>query len=113
VGLGKQAKTLTKAQVEAVLNRLSNTRHPARNRAILLLSIKAGLRAKEIASLTWDMVTTSDGEVGTSIHRKRREHTLYSSNPLGRSRAAVESRGHPELAHRFNGWGDVAERLLR
>jgi len=68
VGLGKQAKTLTKAQVEAVLNYLSNTRHPLRNRSVLLLSIKAGLRAKEIASLTWDMVTTSDGEIGTSIH---------------------------------------------
>jgi integrase/recombinase XerD len=28
----------------------------------LLLSVKAGLRAKEIANLTWDMVMTSDGE---------------------------------------------------
>jgi hypothetical protein len=35
---------------------------------ILLLSVKAGLRANEIASLTWDMATTSDGEVGTAIH---------------------------------------------
>jgi integrase len=35
---------------------------------ILLLSVKAGLRAKEIASLTWDMATTLDGEVGTAIH---------------------------------------------
>jgi len=72
VGLGKQAKTLTKAQVEAVLGYLSNTRHPARNRLVLLLSIKAGLRAKEIASLTWDMVTTSEGEIGTAIHLTNR-----------------------------------------
>ena len=68
MGLGKQAKTLTKAQVDAVLGYLSNTRHPARNRVILLLSVKAGLRAKEIARLTWDMVTTSDGDIGTAIH---------------------------------------------
>jgi integrase len=68
MGLGKQAKTLTKAQVDAALNYLSNSRHPLRNRAILLLSVKAGLRAKEIASLTWDMATTSDGEVGNAIH---------------------------------------------
>ena len=68
MGLGKQAKTLTKAQVEAALGYLSNTRHPARNRVILLLSVKAGLRAKEIARLTWDMVTTSDGDIGTAIH---------------------------------------------
>jgi integrase len=68
MGLGKQAKTLTKGQVDAVLGYLSNTRHPARNRVILLLSVKAGLRAKEIASLTWDMVTTSDDEIGIAIH---------------------------------------------
>ena len=68
MGLGKQAKTLTKAQVNATLGYLSKSRHPVRNRAILLLSVKAGLRAKEIASLTWAMVTTSEGEVGTSIH---------------------------------------------
>lgn len=68
MGLGKQAKTLTKAQVDAALGYLSKSRHPTRNRAILLLSVKAGLRAKEIASLTWGMVTASDGEIGTSIH---------------------------------------------
>ena len=68
MGLGKQAKTLTKAQVDAALGYLSKSRHPARNRAILLLSVKAGLRAKEIASLTWDMVTDLDGELGMSIH---------------------------------------------
>ena len=68
MGLGKQAKTLTKAQVDAALNYLSSSRYPLRNRVILLLSVKAGLRAKEIASLTWDMATTSDGEIGTAIH---------------------------------------------
>ena len=68
MGLGKQAKTLTKAQVDAILGYLSKSRHPARNRAILLLSVKAGLRAKEIASLTWDMVTDSGGEVGNTLH---------------------------------------------
>ena len=68
MGLGKQAKTLTKAQVDAALNYLSSSRYPNRNRVILLLSVKAGLRAKEIASLTWDMATASDGEVGTAIH---------------------------------------------
>jgi integrase/recombinase XerD len=47
MGLGKQAKTLTKAQVDAALNYLSNSRYPLRNRVILLLSVKAGLRAKE------------------------------------------------------------------
>ena len=70
MGLGKQAKTLMKAQVDAALNYLSSSRYPLRNRVILLLSVKAGLRAKEIASPTWDMATTSDGEIGTAIHLK-------------------------------------------
>src|ERR1700684_471067 len=56
MGLGKQAKTLTKGQVDAVLGYLAKTRWPTRNRVIFLLSVKAGLRAKEIACLTSRMV---------------------------------------------------------
>ena len=48
--------------------RLQQTRYPARNLAIFLLSIKAGLRAKEIASLTWDMVTDAEGNLGPALH---------------------------------------------
>ena len=61
MSLAKQAKTLTKPQMEAVLAYLTSTRHPTRNRVIFLLSVKAGLRAKEIASLTWAMVTDAEG----------------------------------------------------
>jgi integrase len=68
MGLGKQAKTLTKGQVEAVLGYLAKTRWPTRNRVIFLLSTKAGLRAKEIASLTWRMVTDARGQIGQAIH---------------------------------------------
>jgi integrase len=68
MSLGKQAKTLSKGQVEAVLGYLAKTRHPTRNRLIFLLSVKAGLRAKEIARLTWRMVNDSQGEVGTSLY---------------------------------------------
>lgn len=68
MGLGKQAKTLTRGQVEAVLGYLAKTRWPTRNRVIFLLSAKAGLRAKEIASLTWRMVTDATGQIGKAIH---------------------------------------------
>ena len=68
MALGKQAKALSRAQVEGALCYVATTRYPLRNRVILLLSVKAGLRAKEIASLTWDMVTNADGEVGDAIH---------------------------------------------
>jgi integrase len=68
MSLGKQAKTLSKGQAEAVFGYLAKTRYPVRNRAIFFLSLKAGLRAKEIASLTWEMITDADGEVGQAIH---------------------------------------------
>ena len=67
MSLGKQAKTLSKGQVEAVLGYLAKTRHAARNRVIFLLSAKAGLRAKEIARLTWWMTNDSQGEIGRMI----------------------------------------------
>ena len=68
MGLGKQAKILNRAQVDAVLGYLDKTRYPIRNRVIFLLSIKAGLRAKEIAHLTWAMVTDARGNIGGAIN---------------------------------------------
>ena len=68
MALGKQAKILSKKQTAAVLAALEDTRSPIRNKVIFLLSVKAGLRAKEIASLTWNMVTNSEGTLGDEIH---------------------------------------------
>src|SRR5580704_5819241 len=67
MGLGKQAKTLSKGQVDAMLAYLSTTRYPERNRLIFLLSAKAGLRAKEIAKLTWRMTNDSHGDIARVI----------------------------------------------
>lgn len=67
MALTKQAKILSKAQTEAVYAYLASTRYPERNRAIFLLSMKAGLRAKEIASLTWEMITDAEGNLSDSI----------------------------------------------
>jgi integrase/recombinase XerD len=68
MSLGKQAKTLSKGQVEAVLGYLAKTRWPTRNRVIFLLSVRAGLRAKEIAGLNWRMVTDARGQIGQAIY---------------------------------------------
>ena len=68
MGLSRQAKTLSRQQIEAVSSYLLNRRHGLRDQTIFNLSIRSGLRAKEIASLTWAMVTTSDGKIGDSIH---------------------------------------------
>jgi integrase/recombinase XerD len=43
------------------------TRNPLRNRVIVLLSAKAGLRAGEIANLTWAMVVGPTGQISGSI----------------------------------------------
>ena len=68
MSLLKQAKTLSKRQITLTTALLQQTRYPARNHAIFLLSIKAGLRAKEIASLTWDMITDAEGNLGSALH---------------------------------------------
>ena len=68
MSLNKQAKTLSTKQVDLVMNYLSSTRNPIRDQLIFLLSIKSGLRAKEISSLTWSMVLDSDGEVSDYIN---------------------------------------------
>jgi integrase len=64
---GKQAKILPDHAIEELLFFAETTRHPARNRVIVLLSTKAGLRAAEIANLTWEMLLTADGEIGATI----------------------------------------------
>ena len=53
MALGKQAKILSDKQVRAVLAELETRRYPLRDRVMFLLSIKAGIRANEIASVTW------------------------------------------------------------
>jgi integrase len=64
---GKQAKILSDQQTRSLLVFASATRNPRRNHLILLLSLKAGLRAGEIAKLTWDMVVGPTGEIGSVI----------------------------------------------
>lgn len=75
---GKQAKILSTDHVEDILFYAERSRYPARNRVIALLSIKAGLRAAEIAKLTWEMVLKPDGEVASVLelqdHAAKKRH---------------------------------------
>jgi integrase len=64
---GKQAKTLSTDHIDDLLFFAERSRHPLRNRLIVLLSVKAGLRAAEIAKLSWDMVLDPSGEVAAAI----------------------------------------------
>jgi len=68
MGLGKQAKVLSDTQVRAVLAHLgSDGGNAARNQLMVLLSVDAGFRAKEIAGLSWSMVTDAQGTVSDAI----------------------------------------------
>jgi integrase len=67
-GLGKQAKVLADGQIRAALAAVADRRYPERDRVMVLLSVRAGLRAKEIAMVTWAMVTDAEGNVGDALH---------------------------------------------
>ena len=64
---GKQALLLRDEQIALALRKTRWRRHAVRDRAMLLLSLKAGLRAAEIAQLTWPMVLRPDGRLGDHI----------------------------------------------
>ncbi len=78
MALHKQAKTLTDAQVKTALLHLEGSRYPERNRAMFLLSVKAGLRAKEIAALEWSMVTDSTYSLSRHANARLRYHVWYN-----------------------------------
>jgi integrase/recombinase XerD len=67
-GIGKQAKLLTEHQQQALLAWLETRKHADRNRLIVLLSFKSGLRAKDIAALKWAMVMDAEGNIGDHLH---------------------------------------------
>ena len=69
---GKQAKILSPTQERIIVRHLETTRYPWRDAVMFLLSIKAGLRAKEIAALTWGMVTDAEGLVSDTLHLQNR-----------------------------------------
>ena len=64
---GKQAKILNEEDISALVRTTRKSRYPSRDKVIVLLSVKAGLRASEIAMLTWDMVLTPSGEISGTI----------------------------------------------
>jgi integrase len=65
--LTKQAKVLSRKELQRLLDRVTHGRHPERDRVMILLSFRAGLRSKEIAGLTWSMITDASGTLGDTI----------------------------------------------
>ncbi len=65
--LGKQAKVVSPTTLWRMLNYARQTRNPKRDIVIVLLSVKAGMRACEIAGLQWSMVVTDAGKINDVI----------------------------------------------
>ena len=95
---GRQAKTLSAADIKDLLVYARCTRHPLRNSVIVLLSAKAGLRAGEIANLTWDMLVDANGHISGLI--ELRDHAAKK----GSGRCIPM---HPDLAAALEAWRQV------
>jgi integrase len=96
---GRRAKILSIADVGDLLGFASCTRHSLRNAVMVLLSAKAGLRAGEIANLTWDMVLDATGHISGLIELADTAAKKFS----GRSIPV-----HPDLAVALAAWRQVA-----
>jgi len=62
-----QAKTLSQAELDQVLNYVSTKKYALRDRAIILTSFLGGLRVAEIASLKMGDVVNQDGTIKNEI----------------------------------------------
>ena len=93
----KQAMTLSEKQLKIVLAYTATRRYAARDRAIVMVSYLAGLRAKEIASLTVDNVRDAEGII-------REEFILTPEQTKGRKsrRVFVSTRLRKELEGYLN-----------
>ncbi len=56
-----KAKMLTTEEITVVLAHVETSRYLERDRVMVQLSTRAGLRAAEIAALSWEHVLTADG----------------------------------------------------
>jgi integrase len=98
---GKQAKVVTPIMLRRMLRLASRTDFSARDRAMILLSVKAGLRACEIARLDWSMVLDARGRVADmisvrdAIAKKRSGRRIPAHPALRRALAALLNISEP------------------
>ncbi|KQU94394.1 site-specific integrase [Devosia sp. Root105] len=94
----KQAKVLTDAELKRVLAVIAQSRHAARNRALVLLSHYAGMRVGEIAALTWGDLLEPGGDIARQFllkaaHTKTNEaRSVHIGLKLSRELAGHRSR---------------------
>ena len=83
-----QAKVLSEAEFDALLEHIATKGHAQRNRAMMMLTHFAGLRVGEVACLRWQDVTNKDGSVKDEIRllpdmtKGRHARTVFVSSKL-------------------------------
>ena len=65
--IGRQAKVLSPGDLRRLVSLARRGRFPERDRVIVLLAVRAGLRAREIANLSWGMVLDANGRIASMI----------------------------------------------
>lgn len=88
MALTKQARVLDDAAIKRMIAYAREGRYPERDLVMVLLSTKAGMRSKEIASLKWSMVMRPDGMLDNEI-------TLINKATKGRSGRLIPM--HPDI----------------
>jgi integrase/recombinase XerD len=82
------AKSLTASELERVLNYTASGNYAQRNRAMLSMTVAAGLRVSEVAGLTLGDMLDVDGSVRSEVrlaaHRVKHNHarTIYLNTRL-------------------------------
>ena len=98
---GRQAKIITPAMLRRMLGAVAGRQTTRRDRVIILLSVKAGLRACEIARLDWSMVLDARGRVADSlavrdaIAKKHGGRRIPMHPSLGRALVALKRASAP------------------
>jgi integrase len=92
---GKQAKILSDEIIKDLLTYAGRSRYPARNKVIVLLSVKAGLRAAEIANLKWPFWDTLSSAGPTLILRARPKPISGVAMVLEMNAQEARTRCHP------------------
>jgi integrase len=69
---------LTEAAIERLMKAAGDNRHSHRDRTMLLLAFRRGLRATELVALKWDQVDLAHGK----LHVNRVKNGSPSTHPL-------------------------------
>jgi len=106
-----QARILTKKELKDVVSSINGQKYEKRNIAILMMSFKVGLRAKEIASITLSDVLTASGKLtydsaklmsNSAKSKCKSDETKWESNDLRKTftlRSAVTKGSKVDTAY--------------